>query len=159
MQVDQTRGQNLLRLAAHIAQFLQGTVVFNHDATRNPSRVWKHGVECWSLKTWTTETIIHAIQDAYFGESLAKIDPELPHVLAKFDELSYQAWYRYPSIITPTRNRLVLRIRSSLKKFFDIPHDHRQSRARFTQDLEDECRAIGLEESDLVSLMLFMYWG
>jgi hypothetical protein len=159
MQVDQTRGQNLLTLASHIAEFLQHTVVFDHDATQNPSRMRKHGIECWSLKTWTTETIIHAIQDAYFGESLAKIDPELPHVLAEFDELSYQAWYRYPSILTPTRNRLVARIRSSLKEFFEIPKDHRQSRAQFTQDLEAECRAIGFNESDLVSLMLFMYWG
>ncbi len=103
--------------------------------------------------------VIHAIQDAYFGEQLARIDPELPYILLEFDELSYQAWYRYPSIFTPTRNRLEARIRRSLEEFFAIPKDRRQSVAWFTQGLEDECRATGFKESDLISLMLFMYWG
>ncbi|KAI9660714.1 MAG: hypothetical protein M1821_010066 [Bathelium mastoideum] len=159
MQAEQTRGRNLLPLAAHVARTLQKTLVFELDGARYSARTRDRGVQNWSLKTWTTEIMIHAIQDAYFGEPLAKIDPELPHILAKFDELSYQAWYRYPSIITPTRNRLEARIRNSLKQFFDMPKDQRKSPAWFTQSLEDECRAIGFQESDLISLMMFMYWG
>ncbi|KAF1994231.1 hypothetical protein P154DRAFT_624862 [Amniculicola lignicola CBS 123094] len=38
----------------------------------------------WPFKTWTTETVIHVLQDVYFGDELAKIEPDMPHILAEF---------------------------------------------------------------------------
>lgn len=113
----------------------------------------------WSLKAWTTETIIHVLQDVYFGYELAKIEPNMPHILAEFDNVSHQAWYGYPRFLTPTRNRLDRHIKSCLKRYFQLPQEQRGSTASFTQSLENECRAVGLEDDDLFSLMLFMYWG
>lgn len=153
MQAEQCRGPALLSLASHISKFLQESVVLN------PTQVQKEGAGNWSLKGWTTETIIHSIQDVYFGEKLANIDPELPHILGEFDELSYMAWYRYPWIFKSKLNRHGDRIRQSLKEFFEIPKEERKSAAWFTQGLEDECRASNFKEADLISLMLFMYWG
>jgi hypothetical protein len=159
MQAEQTRGRNLVQLANHMAEFLDRTLTFQENSVHYPSQAWNQTNCCWSLKKWTTEIIIHTIQDGYFGERLAEIDPELPHTLVEFDDLSYQAWYRYPKIFTPTRNRLQARIEASLTQFFAIPKPERKSQAWFTQALEGECREAGFAESDLVSLMLFMYWG
>lgn len=159
MQADQTRGPALNQLARYIGSFLQETLTFEMGSSHYPTHARLHKDGCYSLKKWTTEIVIHAIQDAYFGERLAAIDPGLPHILSQFDDLSYQAWYRYPKMFTPTRNRLQARIEDSLKQFFSVPKEKRQSKAWFTQALEDECRQAGFSESDLMSLMMFMYWG
>jgi len=159
LQAEQTRGRNLTQLSSHVAEFLDKTISFDQLNIPYIVQAKIQKTDCWSLKKWTIEIMTHAIQDAYFGQALAQIDPELPHVLAEFDDLSYQAWYRYPRIFTPTRNKLQARIENDLKQFLAIPKVQRQSSAWFTEELESECRKVGFLESDLVSLMFFMYWG
>lgn len=159
LQVDQTRGENLATLDAAIYIFLQRVMHFDTTHKVEFARFGKKRQASWSLKTWTTETIIHVLQDVYFGDELAKIEPNMPHILAEFDNVSHQAWYGYPLFLTPTRNRLDRHIKSCLKRYFELPQEQRRSTASFTQSLENECRTIGLENDDLLSLMLFMYWG
>jgi hypothetical protein len=134
-------------------------MLFDTTHREDVARLEQNRQASWSLKTWTTETIIHILQDVYFGNDLAKIEPNMPHLLAKFDDVSHQAWYGYPSFLTPTRNRLDKHIKNCLRKYFELPRKERRSTASFSQNLENECRAIGLANEDLLSLMLFMYWG
>lgn len=159
LQVDQTRGENLAILDVAISSFLQRMVHFDATHKVGFTRSGEEGQALWSLKTWTTETIIHALQDVYFGDELAKIEPDMPHLLSEFDNVSHQAWFGYPWFLTPTRNRLDRHIKSCLKRFLELPQEQRQSTATFTQSLENECLGIGLGSEDLSSLMLFMYWG
>lgn len=160
-QVEQTSGSQLKQLCEHVATFFQHNIFLEglKEHVFPSFFVDKNGDQCVSLKTWTAEVFIHAGQNAYFGDELLKIDPKLPQVLMRLDELSWQAFYRYPWFLRLELNRLSERLRSSLQKYFHLPQQQRKSFAWFTQALENEYRRIQLDENDIAAQMLFLYWG
>lgn len=113
--------------------FLQRMIHFDMTNRTGFAHHGKMKRASWSLKAWTAELSIHLLQDLYFGDELEKIEPNMPHILAKFDDVSHQAWYGYPSFLTPTRNRLDRHIKSCPKRYFEIPQEHKQSVASFTR--------------------------
>ncbi|KAF2009046.1 cytochrome P450 [Aaosphaeria arxii CBS 175.79] len=160
-QVKQTSGSELKLLIQHIVCFFQENLLLeglkNHTS---PSfYVDCDGEKCVSLKYWTAEVFIHAGQNAYFGDELLKIDPTLPQVLMRMDELSWQIFYRYPWFLRPELNRLTSRLRSTLHQYLKLPKHQRKSVAWFTQFLESEYRRVGLDDEDIAAQMLFLYWG
>lgn len=160
-QIEQTSGDQLKRLCQHIVSFFQDNILLEglKKHTSPSFFVDYDGEQCISLKNWTAEVFIHAGQNAYFGDQLLRIDPELPQVLMRMDELSWQVFYRYPRFLRPELNRLTGRLRESLEKYFRLPSSQRQSYAWFTQSLEREYRRVGLDEKDVAAQMLFLYWG
>ena len=160
-QVEQTSGSNLHQLCQHITMFFQKSLFLEGVASKAGVSFFVDcgGKKCVSLKTWTAEVFIHAGQNAYFGERLLDISPDLPQVLMKLDDLSWQIFYNYPWFLRPELNRLSSRLRSSLEEYFRLPSNQRTSCAWFVQALEKEYLRLGLDTKDIAAQMLLVYWG
>jgi hypothetical protein len=160
-QVEQTSGDQLQKLCQHIAAFFQENIFLEGlNSHLSPGFFLASGEETLiSLKKWTAEVFIQAGQDAYFGKRLLDIDPGLPQVLMRMDELSWQIFYRYPWFLRLELNRLTKRLRGSLERYFQLPTAERESPAWFTRSLEREYRRVELNEKDIAAQMLFLYWG
>lgn len=158
LQVQQTSKTDLTCLGDHIAR------CFHHDLTHSTRENTKFYVKngsklAVSLKAWTQQIFIRAGQDAYFGPKLDELSPDLPLNLIRFDELSWQVFYHYPLALRREGTSLANKIRTAMKKYFELPRSQRPAKAWFVGALEDECRGVGLDTEEIASQMLFLYWG
>lgn len=161
LQVKQTSGDELKRLCEHIISFFQSNILLQglREHITPTFYVEDEGQQFISLKNWTSEVFINAGQNAYFGEELLKLDPELPQILMRMDELSWQAFYGYPWFLRRELNRMSQRVRQTLERYFQINPRERHAQAWFTRSLESHYRNIGLDDKDIAAQMLFLYWG
>lgn len=99
------------------------------------------------------------MQDAYFGPMLHEIDPTLPKALMDFSDLAWQVWYQLPVFLRRKQRQISERIRTTHRRYLDIPVGKRKGTAWFTQALENEYERVNIEDDDRSVLMQFFHWG
>ena len=156
LQVQQTSGHDLRKLSQHIAASLQDLVTLKRYSS---SLAVRKGVQCISLKELASETIIYAMQDAYFGPKLCELDPKLPRALMEFSKLSWQVWYGLPWFLKRKPEQYSRQIRSAHRSYLELALKDRECMAWYTQGLEEECRKANVSLDDQSALMQFFHWG
>lgn len=151
-------GENLVTLQKLVKVWIDKHANLG-DLSKFPSAVSKgsKSIEV-PLYWWCSETFIQLGQDVYFGETLSKIDPDLPAAFLTFDELIWKMLYRYPSFLstdmTTARNQVI----HSLDKYFRVPQSERKGEiAWLVTAMEDEMRAIGVEGENLAVVVFHLY--
>ncbi|KFA45830.1 hypothetical protein S40293_09664 [Stachybotrys chartarum IBT 40293] len=151
-------GENLVTLQKLVKAWIDKHANLG-DLSKFPSAVTKgsKSIEV-PLYWWCSETFIQLGQDVYFGETLSKIDPDLPAAFLTFDELIWKMLYRYPSFLstdmTTARNQVI----HSLDKYFRVPQSERKGDiAWLVTAMEDEMRAIGVEKENLAVVVFHLY--
>jgi hypothetical protein len=161
-QVKQTQGKDLELLGSHIISLLQhrlakGTI---ETATHlGPQRQNSVRGEHLLLRNWISTISIEAVQEAYFGEALSRIDPTLASSLTTVDEMSWQIFYKVPKVFRRQLSTHTEKILRALRLYLDLPSSSRRSQAWFTPALEKEYRDAGLSNEDIATQLLFLYWG
>lgn len=110
------------------------------------------------LVKWCSELFTRAGEVAYFGDTLQQIEPNMATTFLEYDELSWQVLYQYPRVFSRKMHDAMDRIQSIFLRYFEIPKDERRGDAWFTKAVEDECRALGVNESDMARFMGTVYW-
>ena len=159
-QVQQTRGEGLKVLDDRVTSFLQNNLVLSKVES------WALGVDeqskgevVVSCKRWSTETVICAIQSAYFGDRLSAINPELAQALVRFDSSTWRMFNHFPAFLTRKMDIEKARVVQSLREYFQTPPGKRPGKAWFVQTLEKQYRMLGFSDSEIASLVMFTYWG
>ena len=111
------------------------------------------------LMEWCSDFFTRAGQRAYFGDALASIDPELTKVFIVFDELSWQVLYQYPNFLAREMRAARDRLQRAIKRYIQTPQDQRTGDAWFTKAMENEMRALGIDDDDIATMMVTIYWG
>jgi hypothetical protein len=161
LQVRQTQGDELRRLGACMIHIFQRQLSFDSISsfsTVNFAEVEK-ATRIVSLKDWTVSCFVEAGQQAYFGEALAKIDPDIPATMMAMDESSWQIFYKYPKFCRPKLERMCDRIRSAMRQYIALPEAERKPDAWFTNHLIQRYRDSALSDEDIASQLLALYWG
>jgi hypothetical protein len=111
-----------------------------------------------SMNTWTSDIFANAGQEAYFGQLLREIDPELTWTFLTFDSLTWQVLYRYPRVLCGkmlrARNKMIV----AMEKYFARPQSERTDVAWFTPAFENEVRKLDVNNHDLAAMMMTIYW-
>ena len=111
------------------------------------------------LMIWCSDIFIRGGQTAYFGDRLAQIDPELTWSFLEFDELSWQVLYQYPKVLSRKMNKAKNKMIKSLEVYFSLPTSERVEDIDFVRHMEEEMRDLGIQNRDIATMMLTMYWG
>ncbi|KAE8350519.1 cytochrome P450 [Aspergillus coremiiformis] len=111
------------------------------------------------LMEWCSDYFTRAGQRAYFGPAMDAIDPTLPATFIVFDELSWQVLYQYPDFLATEMKSARDTIQRALKKYIQIPQRERNGDAWFTKAMENEMRALGINEDDIATMLVTIYWG
>ncbi|KAI1870662.1 uncharacterized protein JN550_005205 [Neoarthrinium moseri] len=112
-----------------------------------------------SLVQWCSEIFTLASQEAYFGPELAHIDPHLHETFIVFDELSYQILYQYPRLLTGKMRAAKTQLQHAMKNYLQLPPSKRTDTAWFTDAFETECKALGIDETQVALMFFTVYWG
>lgn len=125
--------------------------------TRYVKRTQEDAVEL-SMNTWTSDIFANAGQEAYFGDLLREIDPDLTWTFLEFDSLTWQVLYQYPSFLCgkmlSARNKMII----ALEKYFTRPQSERTDVCWFTPTFENEARKLDVNDRDLAAMMMTIYW-
>ncbi|KAI2610572.1 putative cytochrome p450 [Hypoxylon sp. NC1633] len=112
------------------------------------------------LYEWTSDYFVRLGQHIYFGNVLNKVDPAYATAYVVFDEVIWKMLYQYPAflcrdMIAP-RDQMI----ASLKSYFQIPQDQRRDQAAWIINaMEDEMRAIGVDDENLAIVVFHLYFA
>ena len=114
---------------------------------------------CISLRKWCAETVINASQEAYFGDRLSEIDPNLAQTFLEFDTRSWQLLYHFPRVISEPMYAAKDRLINALSAYFETAAERKVNAAWVTQLFEKEMRGLGFTDKEMGTLMMLQYWG
>lgn len=111
-----------------------------------------------SLLGWCEDVTINSATRSYFNKSLLQIEPNLARILSDFDTESWTFLSNhFPRRAKSTSVAKEKGIRA-FAAYFKLPRIQRAGEADFVRILEDEYRRLGLNEEDMASLMMTLYW-
>ena len=112
-----------------------------------------------SLGDLTSDIMINAGQDAYFGASLDKIDTRLAETFRVFDDLTWQIFYQYPELLSQKMHKAKRRIITVMEQYYNSPAEDRLDASWFARSMEAELRNVGFDTHDLAVMMMTIYWS
>ncbi|KAL9083517.1 MAG: hypothetical protein Q9165_008498 [Trypethelium subeluteriae] len=109
------------------------------------------------LYEWTSDYFVRLGQYVYFGDVLDRVDPSYATAYVVFDEVIWKMLYQYPAFLcrdmTAPRDQMM----ASLKAYFQIPQSQRREQAAWIINaMEDEMRAIGVDDENLAVTSFWM---
>ena len=112
------------------------------------------------LYEWTSDYLVRIGQYVYFGDVLSQVNPNYPITDLEFDELIWKMLYQYPSFLcrdmTAPRDQMM----ASLKAYFQIPQSQRREQAAWIINaMEDEMRALGVDDENLAIMVFHLYFA
>lgn len=111
-----------------------------------------------SLKEWCGDVLLDAATRAFFCERQLEIQPDLFQRFFEFDDDSWMLLYRYPRFLSRRMHRAKDVAIDAMTKSFELTLDRRQDAAWFVQTLEKEQKQLGIDERDIATLQLMVYW-
>lgn len=113
-----------------------------------------------SLYEWTSTYLVRLGQYVYFGDVLSEVDPHYPDHYMGFDEVIWKMLYQYPSFLCRDMTTPRDRMTASLKKYLGLPPDQRREQAAWLLNvMEDEMKAIGVDDENLAILIFHLYFA
>lgn len=112
------------------------------------------------LYEWTSDYFVRLGQHVYFGDVLDQVDPTYSNAYITFDEVVWKMLYQYPPFLcrdmTAPRDQMM----ASLKAYFRLPREQRRDQAAWIiNNMEDEMRAIGVDDENIAIMVFHLYFA
>ncbi|KAI1346051.1 cytochrome P450 [Xylaria sp. FL0043] len=101
-----------------------------------------------SLYQWISDVFIEMGTRAYFGEHLHEIEPNLTRTFMKFEALSWQAMYQYPSFLCTDMNKAKNRLQRAMTVYFEKPKWKRAGMSWFIDKIDSEIDRLQIAAPD-----------
>jgi hypothetical protein len=112
-----------------------------------------------SLFNLNSDLFTNAAQDAYFGEKLRSIEPNMAWTMLEYDDLAWQLMFKYPPFLSRKMRAAKDRAFDALEKYFAAPREERTDVVWWTKEFEMEMVNAGLNHRDLAIMAMTIYWG
>lgn len=112
------------------------------------------------LYEWTSDYFVRLGQYVYFGDVLDQIDPDYPTAYIAFDEVIWKMLYQYPTFLCRDMIEPRDRMMAALHKYFQLPSEQRRDQAAWIINaMEDEFRAIGVDDENIAIMVFHLYFA
>ena len=146
-------------------EILQRTLMSNiHQSLRwdsisnNITRSSTSNTKTLSLLGWCRDILLDSATRSFFGDALLVVEPDLFQTFYTFDDNSWKLTYKLPRIMSQDMYRAKKKAVAALTAYFELPMEKRSGSAWIIQTLEIEMRQLGIESSDIASLMMMTFW-
>ncbi|PSN65480.1 cytochrome P450 [Corynespora cassiicola Philippines] len=112
-----------------------------------------------SLYHLISEIFIGLGQNAYYGQALGEIEPEMINHFMIFDHLAWQVLYQYPSFLSGKMLGAKAKMHAAFERYFSIPVNERQDAAWMILELEKEMKRSGVSLHDMSLFFFQLYWS
>ncbi|MCJ1471274.1 hypothetical protein MMC07_009922, partial [Pseudocyphellaria aurata] len=111
-----------------------------------------------SLYKWTRDVLVDSATRTFCGEKILEIDPMLAKHLYEFDACSWKLICHYPQFLAKDVLSVKKKIVSALVAYLELPKADRLDASWMFQTLESEQRQLGIDNADIASAMLLVFW-
>lgn len=111
-----------------------------------------------SLFGWCREVMVNAATRSYFDEALLQIEPNLSQVVFDFDNKTCGSITKHPHKLGNFSSAAKEKAIGAFTAYLRLSKVQRAGEAHFVRDLEEEYRRLGLDEENLATLMMIVYW-
>ena len=111
-----------------------------------------------SLLGWCGEVMVGAATKCYFDKALLQIEPNLSQIVFDFDKEMCSSISKHPHTLGTLSSVAKEKGIRAFTAYLKLPKMQRAGDAHFIRDLEEEYRMLGLDEGNLASLMMIVYW-
>jgi hypothetical protein len=111
-----------------------------------------------SLLRFCGKVLIEAGTKVYWGDKLWQMAPDMLGEFYKLDRAVWKLLFRYPEVFSKDATTARDTITDILTGYYRLPKTERDDAAWFTKSLETESRALGLEEREMASAILIIYF-
>lgn len=154
-------GQNQRSLSEKFQGYIEESLRWDSMSTRPNDKYILRSSEMSkeiSLKGWCADVLLNAATRAFYGESLLQNQPDLFRDFFDFDDNSWMLMYRYPRFMATSMYQAKDAAIDALTKYFATPKGSRRGEAWFIRTLEAEQRQLGIDDRDIATLNLMVYW-
>ncbi|KAH8732404.1 hypothetical protein GQ44DRAFT_766542 [Phaeosphaeriaceae sp. PMI808] len=121
--------------------------------------VVKPGKACTvSLLQWTTSMMLKGATEAFFGEAMLRIDPNMLEDYSYFNKHSWKLIYKVPPPWSTGMRTARDAVRTTFAKHFSLPEAERSDACWMMKALELEMKACGISPQDIGSYLMSIYW-
>lgn len=153
-------GDNMVVLQGKMRDWINRELNFESlsKCTYSPSKSSTH-IQL-PLYKWTSDYFVRLGQYVYFGDVLDRVNPEYPNAYMGFDEVIWKMLYQYPSFLcrdmTVPREKML----ESLRAYFQLPPSERRDQAAWLiNTMEDEMKALGVDDENLAIIVFHLYFA
>lgn len=111
-----------------------------------------------SLLDWTRDVLLKAVTEAFFGDQLMKLEPQLLDYFTAFDDESWKLTYKYPRQASKNMYQAKDNMVAAIEKYLRLPKDQRPEQAWLIGKLEAETDNVGIDTHDLAAMITSLLW-
>lgn len=108
-----------------------------------------------SLQSWCQNILLNAGTQAFFGEKILGMDPDLMQNLLGFRPKK-KLWYKCPR--AKTMHAAKAKVTKTLRKWLQLPMSERSDAAWLIKTMEARQRAIGMDEQEIATILTMVYF-
>lgn len=112
-----------------------------------------------SIYSLVSNLIVGAAQEAYFGQLMHAIEPNLTQKFLDFDDRGWQLLFQYPAFLSSRMRSAMNQVINAMEKYFSAPMANRADAVWFTPTLEREFRQLMIGNKDIAAMMMAIFWG
>lgn len=112
-----------------------------------------------SLWSWSKVTLGMATIQAYFGETLLRLAPNLLDDFHTFDTNSWMLTYGYPRPFAKTMYGAIDRCIDAFTRYFELPAEERREACHYIQAVESKQRRADMTGRDIAIAGLTFFWA
>lgn len=107
-----------------------------------------------SLHKWCQHILVSAGTNAFFGDALLQMNPDLLQNFVDFDDNNWMVWYKWPNAtLMRTPKAKVLK---TLENYVGLPKEKRTGIAWMIETMEDSQRNLGMNDADIAAVMMML---
>ena len=151
-------GQNLEDLTTvykyHIGRQMDGDNIPQscvQQVTGDTKTVW--------LNRWCADVLGPATAQAFFGNMLLEIDPNLLHDFHIFDLSSWKLTYKLPRPFAKEMYAAVERMTKSFTRYYQVPQHKRNDICHYFKTTESRQRRANMSDRDIAIAAQAMFWA
>lgn len=111
-----------------------------------------------SLLEWVRGVLLDSATRSFFGDRLLEIEPNMFQSFFDFDDNSWKLTYHLPRIFAREMYGAKQQATNALLKYFQLPEGERPGAAWLVRTFESEMRNLGIQEPDIASFLMMIYW-
>lgn len=111
-----------------------------------------------SLLGWTQDVLLEVVVEAFFGDQLLRLEPQLLKHFLAFDDQSWKLTYKYPRRASKTMYQAKDNMVVAIEKYLVLPRSQRSEQAWLISKLESETKNADIDTHDLAAMITALLW-
>ncbi|OJJ32645.1 hypothetical protein ASPWEDRAFT_29803 [Aspergillus wentii DTO 134E9] len=126
----------------------------SHPAVMSKSKEWM----TVSLFEWCNHVFIRGTTEAYFGDIIWEIKPDLTRWCLAWERTNWKYMFQLPAFLSQDMLEAKRELIDTFFKFAQFPKEQKSQQSFFVEELEQLLRATKLSEKEVAGMIALHYW-